>query len=347
MLPNRRQKRPEEYSTNPNTIRARRRKARLSPYSKEVEQAKASDSKAVTRAWKQRIETDAYKMSSPNERKLVLEEVEKEVMDRRRSKGLDADTKIDRFMHRMHNNGPNPLDPSLRTPTPMQPVANMHSRYATPGSAMPYVMSSVESRAGTEVPFAPPHPLGHAPGPRHIHPSGLGFYHYPPEHEASPYAHGNMQHAQELAAAAHEAAKNAASSNGNADNKELAELKKLVKGLSDDLAIAKATIRAQEERLEGMAERMKAFDAAVGGLGQAESEFRKQNYSVQRAVQGMVQMWDIASKVADDIHAYPHHNHKNGGGIDGDNRGSNGINGAATSGEEEGEESGGDGEMSD
>lgn len=83
MWHNRRQKRPEEYSTNPNTIRARRRKARLSPYSKEVEQAKASDSKAVTRAWKQHVETDTYKMSSEDERKSILENVEKEVMDRR------------------------------------------------------------------------------------------------------------------------------------------------------------------------------------------------------------------------------------------------------------------------
>jgi hypothetical protein len=79
----RRQKLPEEYSTNPNTIRARKRKARLSPFSKEVEQAKASDAKALTRAWKQRFETEEYKMASEEERKSILAICEEEVMDRR------------------------------------------------------------------------------------------------------------------------------------------------------------------------------------------------------------------------------------------------------------------------
>jgi hypothetical protein len=76
-------KKPEEYSTNPNTVRARKRKAALSDYQREVEQAKASDAKAVTRAWKLRLLTDTYKMSSDGERKMILANVEAEVMDRR------------------------------------------------------------------------------------------------------------------------------------------------------------------------------------------------------------------------------------------------------------------------
>ncbi|KAK8023706.1 hypothetical protein PG993_011772 [Apiospora rasikravindrae] len=278
MLSNRRQKRPEEYSTNPNTIRARRRKARLSPYSKEVEQAKASDSKAVTRAWKQRVETDAWKMSSSDERKIILETVEKEVMDRRdrRQKGLDSESKIGRFMHRMHSNGHSPLDPALQNgihtpPGTMQPVAPMHAganRYATPGSAMPFVLSSVEGRAGTEAPF-PQHPLG-PPPPRHFHHSGLNVYHYPHEHEPSPYS--NMH---ELA---HEAANNANMA------KQIENLEKLVKALSDDLAVAKSTIRAQEDRLEDMAKRMTAFDNAV-----------------DRAIRGIFEMVEVAARVARDM----------------------------------------------
>ncbi|KAK8068391.1 hypothetical protein PG996_007503 [Apiospora saccharicola] len=295
MWHNRRQKRPEEYSTNPNTIRARRRKARLSPFSKEVEQAKASDSKAVTRAWKQRVETDTYKMSSEDERKSILENVENEVMDRRRQKGLDADTKIGRFMHRIQNNGHSPLDPALHNgihspPTPMQPVAPMHAvpnRYATPGSAMPFVMSSVEGRAATEAPFAQ-QPLG-PPPPRHIHPSGLGFYHYSPHgHEASPY--GNAQ-----AELANEAAKSANMA------EQIANLEKLVKGLSDDLAVAKSTIRAQENRMEDMANRMKRFDNAVGGLVKAEGEFTIQNHKVDRAIRGIQEITEVAERIAKDM----------------------------------------------
>ena len=83
MPASRRKKLPEEYSTNPNTIRARKRKARLSPLSKEVEQAKASDAKALTRAWKQRFDTETYKMASEEERKTILASCEEEVMNRR------------------------------------------------------------------------------------------------------------------------------------------------------------------------------------------------------------------------------------------------------------------------
>jgi hypothetical protein len=76
-------KRPEEYSKNPNTIRARKRKAGLSAYQRETEQAKASDTKAITRAWKLCVETDTYKMANAEERKTILESVENEVMERR------------------------------------------------------------------------------------------------------------------------------------------------------------------------------------------------------------------------------------------------------------------------
>lgn len=76
-------KKPEEYSKNPNTIRARARKARLDPYTREVEQAKASDSKAVTRAWNIHTRTEAYRDATQNVRETMLQQVEKEVMDRR------------------------------------------------------------------------------------------------------------------------------------------------------------------------------------------------------------------------------------------------------------------------
>lgn len=176
----------------------------------------------------------------------------------------------------------------------MQPVAPMHAgshRYATPGSAMPFVMSSVEGRAATEAPFAQ-QPLG-PPPPRHIHPSGLGFYHYSPhahEHETPPYGNVQAELAQEAANSANTA-------------KQIANLERLVKGLSDDLAVAKSTIRAQEDRIEDMANRMKAFDNAVGGLGKAEGEFNMQNYKVDRAIRGIFEMVEVAAKIANDMKA--------------------------------------------
>lgn len=76
-------KKPEEYSKNPNTIRARARKARLDPYQREVEQGKAGDRKAVSRAWKIWIESEEYKAASPQGRKAILVKVEQDVMERR------------------------------------------------------------------------------------------------------------------------------------------------------------------------------------------------------------------------------------------------------------------------
>lgn len=76
-------KKPEEYSKNPNTIRARARKARLDPYTREVEQAKASDSKAVTRAWNLHSQSEKYRNGTAAVRKAMLAEVEEEVMQRR------------------------------------------------------------------------------------------------------------------------------------------------------------------------------------------------------------------------------------------------------------------------
>lgn len=76
-------KKPEEYSKNPNTIRARARKARLDPYTREVEQAKASDSKAITRAWNLHTQSEQYRDATATVRKTMLSEVESEVMKRR------------------------------------------------------------------------------------------------------------------------------------------------------------------------------------------------------------------------------------------------------------------------
>jgi hypothetical protein len=76
-------KQPDEYSKNPNTIRARARKARLDPYRRELEQGKAGDRKAINRAWKIRLESDEYKMASPDAQRAMLQGVERDVMERR------------------------------------------------------------------------------------------------------------------------------------------------------------------------------------------------------------------------------------------------------------------------
>lgn len=200
-------------------------------------------------------------------------------------------------MNRTHTHAPpNSLDPAIRssTPTTMQPVAPMHtgsvSRYATPGSAMPYVMPSVEGRAAAETPFQPlGPPSAHV---RHIQSHGLNFYQYPQEHEpASPYnnMHVGIAHQQEAA------------SNAAMAHRHLVELDKAVKDLSDNLVVANATIAAQQDRLDRMSSRMEAFDNAVAGVEKAEGAFLTQNNKVDAAVRGIESIANLAASVASDI----------------------------------------------
>lgn len=83
MYPTGPRKKPEEYSTNRNTMRARARKARLDPYTRELEAAQASDSKAITRQLTTVACQKEYQEASPEVREEMLQQAEKEVMARR------------------------------------------------------------------------------------------------------------------------------------------------------------------------------------------------------------------------------------------------------------------------
>ncbi|KAI3317393.1 hypothetical protein HD806DRAFT_372408 [Xylariaceae sp. AK1471] len=94
VVPRKNRKAPNQYSTNPNTIRVRQRNASLTPYRLAVERARSNDLKAVSTAWKERSNTETFQSASEVRKKKILEDVEKEVMDRRRRKKIDADSKI-------------------------------------------------------------------------------------------------------------------------------------------------------------------------------------------------------------------------------------------------------------
>ncbi|RWA04028.1 hypothetical protein EKO27_g11075 [Xylaria grammica] len=92
--PSRKTKAPHEYSTNPNTLRVRQRNARLTPYRRDVERARSNDLKAVSGAWKERMKTETFQAAPASQKKKILDNLEKEVMDRRRRKKIDAASKI-------------------------------------------------------------------------------------------------------------------------------------------------------------------------------------------------------------------------------------------------------------
>ncbi|XXH02130.1 hypothetical protein Hte_008498 [Hypoxylon texense] len=127
-------KEPREYSSNPSTMRVRARKARLSDHQRELEQSKAADSKAVTRAWKIRASEDTFKMASPEDQKTILDKVEKEVMERRRHRGIDSASKISNFVRRKNSratDSPSADSPSADSPPADSPSAVLVSPTAT------------------------------------------------------------------------------------------------------------------------------------------------------------------------------------------------------------------------
>ncbi|KAJ3564145.1 hypothetical protein NPX13_g7946 [Xylaria arbuscula] len=89
-----RHKKPHEYSTNPNTVRARRRISRLTPYHREVERAKQNDTKAVSAKWKACAKSPSFQAASEAIKNRVLATVEQEIMAERRRKGIDYDSKV-------------------------------------------------------------------------------------------------------------------------------------------------------------------------------------------------------------------------------------------------------------
>ncbi|KAI2463910.1 hypothetical protein F4781DRAFT_440089 [Annulohypoxylon bovei var. microspora] len=113
-------KQPWEYSTNKGTIRVRRRRDTLPEEKLILESGKISDTKAITRVWRLRADTEEYKMASEEEKKRMLIADENMAMERRRSKGQDVDSKIARFLQRQNlaADGENTSVPNTATTSP-------------------------------------------------------------------------------------------------------------------------------------------------------------------------------------------------------------------------------------
>lgn len=76
-------KAPEEYSTNPNTIRARRRKMSLNGAKKVEDAARTADYKAMIYARKVVQAKQEYKEASESEKSAMLEKVMRDTMTKR------------------------------------------------------------------------------------------------------------------------------------------------------------------------------------------------------------------------------------------------------------------------
>lgn len=74
-------KAPHEYSTNQNTVRARKRKAGMDARTKVETQGVAADNKAVHREMQILGETESFKEMSPEQRAVKFQEVKKKRLE--------------------------------------------------------------------------------------------------------------------------------------------------------------------------------------------------------------------------------------------------------------------------
>ncbi|KAI0130395.1 hypothetical protein BJ170DRAFT_593906 [Xylariales sp. AK1849] len=350
-------KKPEEYSKNPNTIRARKRKAGLTPYRREVEQAKASDSKAVTRAWKLRVETDVYKMANAEERKNILENAENEVLERRRIKGYDANSKINRFLLRAGRPIPPGTPPATAPAGPsnlssgfdlsmnntqisgyaMQPMAAMHPpgygaqvghRFATPSPVYAQVFPSIEaSQAFTEAPLSQEHHVNgshsrislFSPMDPHVynHHGGNG----------NDMSFGRLQ----LDSAAEAMTRANLMSEVKQQQDRIVELEQTLQHVTNDLVVTKVSLRAQEDRIKDLDTRMQLYDGTALGLNGAEAEFLKQAKKLRVVLSGIQKITEVAAEVYSTLAEADAAKGMNGSGangvVDGGVNGVNGLNG--------------------
>ncbi|CAN8099899.1 unnamed protein product [Discula destructiva] len=85
---------PQQYSSNPSTIKARRRKMSLSGVKRVEEAARTADYKAMIYVRKVCQTRPEYQAASDSERAAILERSMRETMEKRRAKGQDTLSKV-------------------------------------------------------------------------------------------------------------------------------------------------------------------------------------------------------------------------------------------------------------
>ncbi|ROV98669.1 hypothetical protein VMCG_06752 [Cytospora schulzeri] len=109
-------KAPEEYSTNPNTIKARRRKMNLNGAQKVEDAARTADYKAMIYARKVIQAKAEYKAASDSEKSAMLEKAMQDTMAKRCARGQDTMSKLAAFNAGMYQHRSSTTGPQTRVP---------------------------------------------------------------------------------------------------------------------------------------------------------------------------------------------------------------------------------------
>ncbi|KAK7737336.1 hypothetical protein SLS53_006639 [Cytospora paraplurivora] len=106
----------EDYSTNPNTVKARRRKMKLNGAKKVEDAARTADYKAMIYARKVVQAKEEYKTASDSEKSAMLEKAMRDTMTKRRARGQDTMSKMAAFEAGMYEHRPSITGPQTRVP---------------------------------------------------------------------------------------------------------------------------------------------------------------------------------------------------------------------------------------
>ncbi|ETS81671.1 hypothetical protein PFICI_06673 [Pestalotiopsis fici W106-1] len=324
MLLSTRRKKPEEYSTNPNTVRARARKAKLDPYTREMEQANASDTKAIARAWTIITNQQDYKDAPKEVREKMLQQAEKEVMERRRRRGLDKDSKIERFLKLNATDVVNDT-PSTSSPVPgsmqdldnsfaqepqqhTQPVDPMHSASFTAARPGEIRSVSADSYGGQSVPNVEGQLIFHnvyLPQQREqqAQTEALGQDNRSAQHLCT---HDCVQQINQTSNMADSAVIASLQATVQRQEQYMQQLAGAIHSLANDVVLIRSASREQEARVASMESQMKIFYESSSRTHDPEAAYARQVYKLEQVLSGIQRITSVTSEVCNSFAANTH-----------------------------------------
>ncbi|KAI5860961.1 hypothetical protein GGS23DRAFT_598848 [Durotheca rogersii] len=285
------------YSTNKHTVRARKRAAGLPQLQRELELAKSADSRAVIRAWKLKTDTEAFQMASQADKSKVLEQVEKEVLQRRRLRGIDQETRLSRYMKRHHLTGDDsvPKPPSPRPASPVRdPDVSFHPPPGAPDDFRPSTISDDFDTTCNRL-FSCEEEPRTAPELNIDHTETIPYFEdYLDRLPLHPclYEQGDVGNNTESPTVT-----SVVSTDNNTSTSEVDELKHQVQCLSVKLGFAQTTISLMEDRIKAMESRVAKYDAL--GSHQHVSQYAQATSTLAEGCRSIGQHFAVLSTQLD------------------------------------------------
>ncbi|KAI3391884.1 hypothetical protein diail_6652 [Diaporthe ilicicola] len=156
-------KAPGEYSTNPHTIKARRRKMGLTGAKKVEDDGRTADDKALRHACNVVKLKPEYVRASESEKKAMMDQAMRDTMEKRRARGQDTISKMAAFNAGAYRNRDGAAGPKTRAAIPAFLVDNGWVPPRPNGAPQPSATSGRSDNGAANRDSLTPMSLGSAP----------------------------------------------------------------------------------------------------------------------------------------------------------------------------------------